>query len=112
MNLENTLEILAALCECAENRKCLICAIKDTMEEMNDHLEIAQKAVNIANERHNLHIDALNAYWHQIHKDCPCLTPPGKCKSPWETIQVDSTEPQLTRSEELNMIEEFLKGKK
>lgn len=50
---------------------------------------VLKKQNKFLKDRHNVHIQAIQHYYHLLHKDCPCLDEenPGVCLSPWETIK-------------------------
>lgn len=90
-------EMLSAMCECESNVKCMPCRIKertDHLEEQVAKLPEMQGRLNIYYKQnvamritHKLHLDALNNYYHALHKECPCRSDEaGKCESPWQNI--------------------------
>ncbi len=89
-------QMLSAMCECETNIKCIPCRIKertDHLEAQVDRLPDMQSRLNSYYKQnvamritHKLHLDALNNYYHALHK-CPCRTEEnGKCESPWLNI--------------------------
>lgn len=94
---ELTIQLLNAMCECETNIQCAICKVKEKVEDLQKQLMTMEeiKANNTMFRRQNkamrvvhvLHLDALNSYYHLLHKQCPCKTEvDGKCESPWLNV--------------------------
>ena len=72
----------------------------DEVKKLSEKVEIAMKENAQAHkakknliEVHEMHIDALNRYWHRGHKDCPCESGkfPGRCESIWLKTRISET---------------------
>ena len=91
---ENVNDLLTAMCECEPNIKCVPCKIKERHEvnvidlnylhETVNNNQILWKQNKAMKLLHGLHLDALNNYYHALHKECPCRHDvKAKCHSPW-----------------------------
>ena len=115
ITLEQVNTMNKMLCECeGEEHKCPNCLFKELIthlsgkqialntmissamlenEEIMAEVKQMRKAIKHQNRIHEMHIEALQHYYHVIHKDCPCLIKlkgvTGKCGSPWVTERVN-----------------------
>ena len=113
MTPETAIKLAAESCECDDITDCLPCMLAEVinkLRESNKQLPIMRAAVKEAQDKHNIHIEALKHYYHTSHKDCPCLLDTGKCNSPWETIMAPE-EKLLSRDDELKAIAIFMERK-
>jgi len=130
LNAEIAKTLLGSLCECDANidARCPACMVSDFVKSMEAELAAAtenrktatdkyaegKKAVRAMSLAHNMHIDALNVYWHWRHRACPCGihleddAVIGKCESPWSRVEVEEVT-RLNRKEELEAVDEFMK---
>ena len=84
---ESAMKILDAMCECEPDIdvSCPMCLIKsyvETIAKAETNVKDLKIQVKVMKESHFIHLDALNNYYHIIHKRCPCKSE-GKCESPW-----------------------------
>ena len=105
INIKQAKAIAGDLCTCNDMGDCDVCSLYSFAEKAMDTVNklfainrkceetenIQAKAMEKIKHTHNIHIEALQAYYHLLHKDCPCLQPPdskkfGPCGSPWRTI--------------------------
>ena len=81
------IELLKAMCACEEGLAvvCPMCKIKEYVETADSKSTLYQdmKIQNkMMKDSHLLHLEALNNYYHLIHKHCPCFSDKN-CESPW-----------------------------
>lgn len=131
LTVDQVLSLHKLSCECDEKIKvhCPNCLMAEVVMSLSTQIESMRKtngnmtkdlksirdSVTSMNNRHNVHIQALQTYYHLLHKDCPCLiqlegVPQGKCGSPWITLVHKEVE-KLTRKEEQQQITDFLAKK-
>ena len=98
------------VCECDEivsDDPCIQCKLAEELVSATDDLKkvseqcVALKRENVQvhktykriQEVHEMHIDALNRYWHRGHRDCPCEDGkfPARCESIWLKTRVSGT---------------------
>jgi len=87
-------EIIKDYCECEADidikcHMCIASEIVGSIETIHAENKILKRTNKNLIERHNIHLDALDRYYHRLHKECPCLEPDAheqlttKCNSPW-----------------------------
>ena len=61
MDISQSLELLKLSCECEEGLsfKCVMCMIAEPIKEVAKEVKVAKDIADVANRRHNIHIQAL-----------------------------------------------------
>lgn len=84
---QSAMKMLEAMCECDPeiDVSCPMCLIKEYVEtttKEDESIRDLRTQVKFMKESHFIHLDALNNYYHIIHRQCPCKSE-KKCESPW-----------------------------
>lgn len=133
LNIDQVLSLHKMACECDDKIrvKCPNCLMAEVTLHLSTELGTTQTAHNTlatevkqlrdaianVNRRHDIHIEALQHYYHLTNKNCPCMImlkgiPKGKCESPWKTLGANEVVTRLKREEELTAITMYLAEKK